>query len=255
MTSVTMKNVKRWRQFAGIGILGLFINPITVLAAAQYSSPNYQTNEVFFGSGGELKLTSPNYQGQASVGELGVGNSSSAHYQAQAGFNTSDTPVLELNVTGGTFDLGTLDSTTTATAATTFSVRSYLSSGYVVELAGTPPVDAGGGHVLQALSSPTASSVGTEQFGVNLVANTSPSVGTNPQQVPDSSFSFGQPTAAYATTNKFKFVVGDPIAQSNSSSGETDYALSMIANVSSTTNITPAGTYTGSLSLIAVPTF
>lgn len=233
----------------------MLVSPAIALAAGQYSSPDYQVNEVFFGSGGGLDLSSPNYQAQGSVGDLGVGKSSSPHYQAQAGFNTTDAPVLELNVTGGTFDLGTLDPSAPKTAQTTFNVRDYLSSGYIVELAGTPPVDASGGHALQPLSTPTASTPGTEQFGVNLAANTNPSVGVNPQQVPDGSFSFGAPTANYDTANKFKFLAGDPIASSASSSGETQYTLSMIANVSDTTNITPAGTYTGNLYVVAVPTF
>jgi hypothetical protein len=103
------------------------------------------------------------------------------------------------------------------------------------------------------LTTPTISSVGTEQFGINLVANTAPTTfGANPSQAPDASFSFGQAAAGYDTPNYFKYVTGDTIAYSNKSSGETDYTISYLFNVS---NATPGGQYTLHHVLVATSTF
>ena len=246
-----MQTQGRWKRLvygAGIGLC--LIWQLSGTAAALYSSTNYETNEVFFGNGGADNLSSTNYEAQVAVGETGVGNSKSTDYQANSGFNTTDLPTLQLNVNGGTFDLGTLTTTTTASTSTTFTILDYLSSGYTVELVGDAPSSPS--HSLTALSSPTLVSPGTEQFGVNLAANSSPSIGSVPSQIPDSTFSYGQVTSNYSTTNKFMFSNGDTIAQSLSASGETQYTLSVIANISSNT---PAGFYGGNLDILVIPKF
>jgi len=232
-------------------------------AVALTSSPHYEVNEVFFGSGGQLNACSPSYCSKQSLGELTIGGSSSPNYQLHAGFNTSDTPLLIMSVTGGTFDLGTLSTVTTASVSTTFNVEDYLSDGYVVKVVGTAPDLNSVGHTLNTNTSPTTPTAGVEQFGINLAANTSPAVGAAPQQIPSSFFSFGKvahnynegggrSSISYDTVNGFLFDSGDTIAYSNSSSGETTYTLSAIADQSGTT---PAGEYGTSLSLIAIPTF
>lgn len=222
-------------------------------AFAQSSSLNYKTEESFFGSGGELDASSNNYRAKQSIGETAVGNASSLNYQFQAGFNTTDQPLLEFAVNGGTYDLGVLDGSVTGQAAATFTVRNYLSSGYVVTIKGSAPsTTAGAGHALPGLTSPTGSSPGTEQFGVNLATNTNPPIGNEPVQIPDSTYSFGSATTDYVSPNLFKFVNGDTIAFSPKSSGQTNYTLSMIANVARTT---PAGQYGGTINVQVVPTF
>jgi len=221
--------------------------------SAQSASTNYKVEESAFGTGGELSASSPNYQAKQSAGELTVGNSASANYQFYGGFNTSDTPLLEFAVNGGTYDLGILDATQARSAVASFTVRNYLSSGYVVIANGTSPNTASGAsYTLPALSTPTASAPGTAQFGINLAQNTLPAIGSNPTQVPDSTFGSGTAVAGYDTANLFKFVDGDTIAFSPKSSGQTNYALSMIANITSTT---PSGQYTGHLNLQVIPTF
>jgi hypothetical protein len=222
------------------------------MVSAQSSSTNYRIEESYFGIGGELEATSPNYSSRQSAGESGVGNTSSDNFQAQSGFNTTDVELLEVEVSGGTFDLGVLSTSSTNSDSTTFTVRNYLSSGYVVRLGGQGLSENSGGHTLNSLSSPTASTPGTEQFGVNLVANTSPSVGADPVQIPDSSFSFGTAETGYDTADQFKHVEDDIIASSASSSGETQYTLSFIANIATNT---PAGDYGASMFVVVIPTF
>lgn len=220
---------------------------------AQSSSTNYKVEESFFGTGGELDATSPNYRAKQSAGETVVGNSASANYQFQGGFNTTDKPLLEVAVNGGTYDMGILDYGSTGAVMASFTVRNYLSSGYVVILTGdAPSISTPVPHTLTPMSTAATSQPGTEQFGVNLVANGNPSIGSNVAQVPDNTYSFGTPVTGYDTANYFKFVSGDTIAMSPKSSGQTNYALSIIAN---TSRSTPAGQYGGHLNIQVVPTF
>jgi len=241
-------------KIALIGVsLAVVVFGAAVPAAAQSSSANYKVEESFFGTGGELDASSTNYKAKQSAGELAAGNASSANYQFYGGFNTSDTPLLEFAVNGGTYDLGVLDPTVTGTAVATFRVRNYLSSGYVVIVTGAAPsTTSGSTHTLSALAAPANSAPGSEQFGINLADNTNPDVGAIPSQLPDSTFSFGSATNDYATANLFKFATGDQIAFSPKSSGQTDYSLSIIANVA---RDTPAGQYGGNLNLQVIPTF
>lgn len=250
--------IARWRSSRIVDVLVGAMLSLLVLALlgvqhalAQSSSTNYQVNEYFFGTGGELDPSSPNYKAKQTTGETAIGNQSSTSYQAQGGFNTTDTPYLEFVVNSGSIDLGNLSTSSTATTTATFYVRAYLSSGYQVTAESAPPKN--GGYTINALSSPTASATGSEQFGINLVANTSPtSFGANPSQNPDSSFSFGAAATGYDTANQYKYVQGDAVALSTKSSGRTDYTISYIFNISSTT---PGGQYSFSQNLVATATY
>lgn len=220
-------------------------------ATPQSSSTHYGVDEVFFGSGGELNACSTSYCSKQAAGELTVGNTSSNTYQAQAGFNTTSTPYLQFIVNAATVNLGTLSTGTTYRANGTFSVKAYLASGYVVQTASDPPTNSG--HQLAPLATPTASDSNAEQFGINLVANTSPATfGAGPAQVPDTTFGFGQVEPNYATANKFMYNKGDAIAYSTTSSGETDFTISYIFNVSP---ITPGGVYSFNHVLVATATY
>lgn len=233
-----------------IGTLTLLMVPLSVLAA-QSTSPNYQVNEVFFGAGGALNDCSPTYCSKQSIGETAVGNPSSPNYQAHAGFNTDRTPYLQFLVNATNTNVGVLSTGSATTTTATFSVKNYLSSGYSVVTVSNPPKN--NTYTMHNLTSPTASSPGTEQFGMNLVANTSPATfGAAAVQVPNSSISFGAASSGYNTANLYKYVAGDTIAASTSSSGETDYTISYVYNIS---NLTPGGIYTFNDVLVATATF
>jgi hypothetical protein len=242
-----------WKQTLKRAVLclGLMLLLPALASAAQSASSNYQVNEVFFGAGGELHACSTNYCSKQSAGETAVGNTSSANYQAQAGFNTDRTPYIEFVVNNAGINLGTLTATATKTATSTFSVKAYLAHGYSVINASDPPTN--NTYVMQALSIPTASAVGSEQFGINLVANTLPtSFGADPQYVPDNTFSFGVVAADYSSPNMYKYVKGDSVALSTASSSATTYTVSYIFNIS---NITPGGTYVMDHVLVATGTY
>lgn len=243
------KKIKTKLRLIGALFIASVLLPVQVWA--QSSSPNYRIEESYFGIGGELDASSPNYRSQQSAGETGVGNTSSTNYQANAGFNTKEEPYLEVYVTGGSTDLGALSSSTTATTTSTFYVRTYLASGYSVIIASDPPSD--GTEQIDPLATQTASSTGTEQFGINLKANTSPATfGANPSQAPDSTFGFGYAAPGYDTANVYKYVKNDTIARSDKSSGRTDYTISYIYNIGS---LSPAGTYIFSQDLVVIGTY
>lgn len=237
----------------GLMVLLVMHTPVFALTS---SSSNYQVNEYQFGSGGELENSSTNYKAHTSVGSLGVGRSSSTNYDMEAGFITPNEPFLELFVNYAVVDMGVLDPSTTGTGSGTFWVRTYLSGAYVVQTMSQPPTSEGGA-ALDAKGTLGAPSPGTEEFGINLVANTSPNIGADPFNVPDNSFADGTIASGYNTSNQFKYGVGDIIAHAaatigNQAVGRTDYTISYIANVSS---ITPAGTYTMVHDIVVVATY
>jgi len=160
-------------------------------------------------------------------------------FKSESGFITAQDEYIEFVVSATTVSLG-LQSTSSATTGTgTFYVKAYVANGYVVRNAASAPSITS--HTMASPSSAVASAIGTEQFGINLVANTSPATfGANAVQVPDSSFSFGAAAAGYNTTNVFKYVNGDVIAESTRSTGQTNFTISYILNIS---NVTPSGNY------------
>lgn len=246
-----------WKQTRSLTVLAAIATLFAVfwwaptVLADHAASTNYQVNETFFGSGGELNACSTSYCSKQSAGEITVGNTASANYQAQGGFNTDRYPYLEFSTTPTNVDLGQLSPTTTKTATANFTVKAYLADGYTVVTASDPP--SASGHIMSTPNIPTASAVGTEQFGINLTANTSPTTfGANPIYSPSNTFSFGQATADYNSPNLYKYVKGDVIAESTLSSSDTTFTISYIFNIS---HVTPAGEYNMQHVLVATATY
>ncbi|HEY8886589.1 MAG TPA: hypothetical protein VIM31_03785 [Candidatus Microsaccharimonas sp.] len=218
--------------------------------AVTSSSSNYKVTETQFTSGTSVQSCSGTYCAKVSIGDAAVGTAASADTTARFGTITNSDPLLEVIVAAGASNLGTLTSETTATKTTTVKIRNYLSGGYVLQIIGAPPKFAG--HTLATSNTPVQSVPGTEQFGINAAANTNPVVGADLVQVPDSTTSFGVVKDNYKTPNLFMFTSGDNVAQSTKSSGETDYTISMIVNIS---NGTPAGHYSGDFSAVVIPVY
>lgn len=231
----------------GLSMIGLLIIPATVLAQSS-SSPNYQVDQTFFGTGGETDLQSDNFRSRATVGELGIGELNSANFRAFAGFNTTDEPFIEFIVTGNNIDLGYLDPAATSTAQGQFYVRAWQAGGYSVRTAADPLTNVSSGYQFETPTTPTTSALGTEQFGINLVENTSPAVGQNLIQSPDSTYSFGQVSPEYSQTNNFLYNKGDAIAFSDESTSVTFYTISYLFNISEET---PSGQYEFRHTLVA----
>lgn len=237
-----------WRLLAVTVVTGCFAVTGTVLADTS-SSTNYKVTETQFGSGSGRACTGQ-YCAQASIGDIAVGSAESENYRAEFGFYTSEEPQLQVIIETGEQDLGVLDTTTTASSANMVKVRSYRSSGYIIQLTGNPPSQ--GTHTLNNLTEPATSQTGIEQFGFNLRDNGTPNIGADPLQIPADEFSFGQASAGYDEPDWYKYISGDTIAHSNVETGETDYTLSMIINIS---NATPGGKYSGTFSAVVIPIY
>jgi len=212
------------------------------------SSNNYQMTETQFGS--TQKSCSGQYCAQASIGEVTDGVSI-ADSTAQFEDITNNEPFLDMILEPGDSNLGVLTTQATATKTTSIKIRSYLiSGGYSLQIIGTPPKF--DGHTLNTPTTPTASTPGTEMFGINVVANTSPNVGANPIQVPADQQVFGVAHDNYKTPNKFMYQSEDVIARGQTDSGRTDYTVSMVVNIA---NSTPAGKYTGDFTAMLIPAY
>lgn len=232
---------------------------------AQSSSNSYKVEESTFGTGAQLEGASASYKAQSTTGDLGVGSLSGTSYDATAGFLTPSEPYLEMFVTGATVDFGILSDITTSfgsaqggACSCSFAVRSYLSSDYVVVTMSQPPTNENGRSMApKTVLGVPSSNVDIEEFGINLVANSSPSMGQNSVNIPDNTFADGQAASNYNVPNQFKYAVGDVVARSqstvgNPAIGQTNYTVSYIAKRKP---ITEAGVYTMDHYLVVVPTF
>ncbi len=232
-------------------VFGSLLYVVPAQRGLALNSNNYRIDEDSVGGGGGINATSPNYQSQDNIGQLGVGDSASATKRTQSGAVTTNDPGLSFILNSSSVALGSLSTSLTRTDTTTFSVLNYTSYGYIVQTLGSPPNN--GAYTLAGMPTTTTSSVGTEQFGINLVANTSPiTYGANPVQNPSTSFSYGAAASGYNSANNYRYVSGETIATATQSSGKTDYTMSYIANIGINT---PAGSYSGKQTLVVTGTY
>ncbi len=180
----------------------------TPVLADPLTSPHYQFQETSLGGTGLYGSSSANYQSAQAGSILGLGTSTSSDFLLNAGNITTNDPALAFSVDTATPTFsGPFSPTSAVTATAVFEVADYTSYGYTVQLAGTPPTH--GSHIITALSSASSSTAGVEQFGINLVANTSPvSLGANPNH---GQFGYGSAATNYNTPNNYRFVSGDTI--------------------------------------------
>lgn len=211
-------------------------------------SPSYQFNESVIGTGGQLEANSTNYQASGATGDLVVGNTASANYQIDAGTKTTNDPTLSFSLSSSAINFGSFTASSATTTTANFSVSNYTSYGYVVQILGSPPTN--GSHTIPAMTTTGPSQPGVEQFGINLVANTSPtSLGANPN---NGQFGFGGAAPSYATSNQYRYVNGETIALASKSSGVTSYTISYLINVA---GLTPGGQYTSDQTIIVTGSY
>lgn len=161
-------------------------------------------------------------------------------------------------VTTGTVNFNQLFSpTSTSTATSQMAASTNAQSGYAITVNGATLTS--GTNTITAISgtTPTASTLGVSQFGMNLVANTTatstPAVGAAITPASGTTNYNGQPTTNYGTPDKFLFNTGDTVANSNSLGTNAQiYTVSYIVNVPGSQ---PAGTYSSTLTYICTPTY
>jgi len=220
--------------------------PMTVLSMSM-SSTNYRIQSDSINVGG-VRQTSANYVSEDTIGEISSGNSSSDTYELSAGYQPTWNypPGLSFAINENSAPLGTLTSLAAAASTTTFSVLSNAVDGYAVSVAGTTLTSNSSLADIDAMTVPASSSPGNEQFGLNLVSNSIPSVGTDPVG------GVGIAANGYNTPNSFKFESGDTIATSSTYSQSTEFTVSYLANISANT---VSSDYYSNLTLIVTAQF
>lgn len=232
--------------------VAIFLSATGTVYATTSSSSNYKVSETQFGGGSTQQTCSTQYCAQVTLGNTSSNNqpvSTSASFDPIA--PDSNDPRLDMIVETGSSNLGDLSTEQTATKTVIVRIRNYLNDGgYALQVIGNPP--AFKNHTLTTPAVPTASNPGTEQFGLNVVTNTSPSLGANPVQVPSDGMTFGEAADNYKTANQFMYNSGDTVAHSVLKTGRTDYTISIIVNIAPDT---PAGNYTSQFAAVAVPVY
>lgn len=145
-----------------------------------------------------------------------------------------------------------------ATAYTTsqMAASTNANSGYVITITGNTLTS--GSNSVTAMSTAATASPGTSQFGLNLVSNTSPAVGTAITPSSDGVNYFGFPETGYNTANSYKFISGNTVADSTnggSTGHNTDMQIYTVSYIVDVPGNQPAGQYTTTLTYICTPSF
>ena len=152
---------------------------------------------------------------------------------------------LTFTLASATVALGTLSTSSTGTGTSTIGVATNASSGYSLTYSGNTLTSPGG--TIAAMGTANASTIGDQEFGINLMSNSSPSVGAAV-----SGSGSGTPSTGYNVANTFKFASGDTIATASAPTNTNTFTVSYIANID---GATPAGAYTTTLNYVATANF
>ncbi len=144
-------------------------------------------------------------------------------------------------------NFGELSSQAPTSVSSQFSVATNDPDGYDTYINGQTLTS--GNNTISALTAQTASMPGTSQFGVNLRANSAPSVGADPLSGVVAS---GSPDSNYNVANIFRFNDGDRLAGSAISTGYNRYTVSYVVNVPLNQ---PPGVYATTLTYTSIATF
>lgn len=139
-------------------------------------------------------------------------------------------------------NLGELSDQEAIATQSQMAVGTNASAGFAIAVHGTTMT--AGTNTIQALEEPTESRPGTGQFGINLVANTTPKVGGNPE----GEWANAVASPDYSQPDRYKFVSGDTVAYSPNVSLMKKFTVSYIVN--SGPSVKP-GVYTTTVNFIA----
>lgn len=146
---------------------------------------------------------------------------------------------------GLTINLGILNSSRVAAGTSQFAGATNDITGYSVSVLGTTLTS--GNNEIQQLSNPTPPISGTQQFGINLVDNSNPDTGANPE-----GFGSMVPSVAYAQSNLFTYNNGDVIGNTNSPTEYNRMTVTYMVNIEPKQ---PPGIYSTTLTYVALASF
>ena len=153
---------------------------------------------------------------------------------------------LTFAINSNTVALGTITTGTTGIGSHTISAVTNASGGFAISYNG--PTLTSGSNTIPVYTS-GSSSAGTAGFGINLVSNSTPSVGA---AVTQNSGTCGI-ASGYGTSNTFNFVASTPTVITNvTAPADCVYTTSYVANIS---NSTASGSYSSDITYIISGTF
>ncbi|MDN5275122.1 MAG: hypothetical protein JWP06_1023 [Candidatus Saccharibacteria bacterium] len=139
-------------------------------------------------------------------------------------------------------DMGQLDAQSTLLAQSQMAVGTNATGGFAITANGNPM--AAGTNTIDSPLTPTQSIQGSNQFGLNLVANSDPAVGDDPE----GTWANAIPSSDYSVPNRYKYVSGDTVAYSPNVSLMKKFTVSYIVNSSKDLR---AGVYSTTITYIA----
>ncbi|MEO6513788.1 MAG: hypothetical protein ABIR37_03800 [Candidatus Saccharimonadales bacterium] len=148
-------------------------------------------------------------------------------------------------VSGNYINFGNFLTSSAKTATTEMVTATNAGSGFNITVNG--PTLTSGNNVIPAMAAQDVSRPGVSQFGLNLVANTTPSVGVNPQGT-----GLATVTPGYSNPDLYKYVSGDTIATRTDSDEFKKFTVSYVVNISAAQ---PVGVYVTTLSYICLANF
>ncbi len=157
-------------------------------------------------------------------------------------------PTFTFSLSSNSVALGTLSASTPSSGSHTVSAATNGSGGFSISYNGATLTSAS--NTISAIgATAAASSVGTEQFGINLRDNATPNVGTD---VTQNSGTCGYGTQ-YGTADSFAYVAGATTTITNvSAAADCVYTVSYMANIASSTE---AGLYSTTIDYIGTGMF
>lgn len=162
-------------------------------------------------------------------------------------------------VTAGTVNFTTLFSPSASSYATSqMAASTNAGGGYIITVNGATLTS--GTSTIPAIAAAKTPTTGTSEFGMNLVLNAAAAGSANITPTSNGGSTktlMGQPLAGYDTTNTYKFVSGDTVANSanGGTAGPTNGQVYTVTYMVDVSGIQQAGTYTTTLTYICTPTF
>lgn len=245
----------RKRSFLGLFVVALAgalvvgaATTSTIVRAQNPSSDNYQMVESQFGNASSGESCSIEYCARVSIGDDGRASSATSPEFGEVEYSE---PMLEMIVEPGASSLGNLSTERTGLKVMKIKIRNFETDGYMLQIVGNSPKYKN--HNLKTVPGLIEPRPGTEQFGINAVANTIPEdIGENPKFQPSGDDATSLVWPGYNHANVFKYVSGDTIAASQENTGGAEFVITMMVNIS---NSTPAGLYSGDFAAVILPYF
>lgn len=244
-----MRRSLRGRLVTIASLVGFIFGTMIALpvSAQTAESNNYQATDLEFGTTtGEGCSTQ--YCAETNLGQVVIGDSGNDVMNAQFYDSPNDEPQLEVIVANSSSNMGVLKTDKIASKSMALRIRSTNTAGYSVQLEGDPPK--AGGHTLKTSQKPNFAKPGEEGFGINVVSNTTPEVGRNPELSDTKADQTNTIAEPYRQADKFLYKPGDTIIKNQLTNSRVDYVVSMVVTISSDT---PPGYYVSTLHAVVTP--